>query len=404
MRDDDFGWMRGGGLGDVPAKAEWCNEDLTGFLIELRSRCGTEQLGSKVRHVTEGWVSRARDFAPANTVADTPPLRNPSYVAWGTEWVGLTRDGGLFFYIADAYKLCILARVMDSRGRLFNGESDVWSAASNLPGDVTSIRSTGDLAWIAAFDCAAAASCNTVMPCDIAPECLFPLAREVSTPMRIVGGYPLFWLCRTEILTKTLGLLGIGFGGFFRFSHTLANNGTAGEETQRRGHRAQQNILLMVKTETKGEWSRWIWKAISGRGPSFTPHFGLNTIYSKRNTLCKRELGPRFSLEEDRVLEVGICARDIRFGKDEAPRTSTTCESDFGNGVGEAEKNNGWSAGAHGAEISSARRVVYITVARVALQIASAKKMKGARKDTHQGNRQPAKFAAGMHSPQKREV
>jgi hypothetical protein len=89
MRDDDFGWM----WEDVPAKAEWCNQDMTGFLIKLRSRGRTEQLESKVRHITEGWVSRAGDFAPANTVADAPPFRSTRLCCLGAEWVGLGRDG-----------------------------------------------------------------------------------------------------------------------------------------------------------------------------------------------------------------------------------------------------------------------------------------------------------------------
>ncbi|KAJ7261490.1 hypothetical protein C8J57DRAFT_1232350 [Mycena rebaudengoi] len=76
MRDDEFGWMRGGGLGDVPAKAGWCIQDMAGFLIELRSRGRTEQLESKLRHITKGWVSHAEDFTPASTVADTQPFRS----------------------------------------------------------------------------------------------------------------------------------------------------------------------------------------------------------------------------------------------------------------------------------------------------------------------------------------
>ncbi|KAJ7695817.1 hypothetical protein B0H14DRAFT_3658431 [Mycena olivaceomarginata] len=37
-------------------------------------------------------------------------------------------------------------------------------------------------------------------------------------------------------------------------TYDTATNGTAGEETQRCGHRVQQNNLLMVNTETKREW------------------------------------------------------------------------------------------------------------------------------------------------------
>lgn len=42
---------------------------MAGFLIELRSRGRTEQLESKHRHITKGWVSHAEDFAPASTLA-----------------------------------------------------------------------------------------------------------------------------------------------------------------------------------------------------------------------------------------------------------------------------------------------------------------------------------------------
>ncbi|KAF8144428.1 hypothetical protein K438DRAFT_2101865 [Mycena galopus ATCC 62051] len=48
MRDDNFGWMQGGRLRDVPAKAEWCSQEMTGC---------TEQLEPQLMHVTEGYLS-----------------------------------------------------------------------------------------------------------------------------------------------------------------------------------------------------------------------------------------------------------------------------------------------------------------------------------------------------------
>ncbi|KAF8189230.1 hypothetical protein K438DRAFT_1971875 [Mycena galopus ATCC 62051] len=97
MRDDDLGWMRGGGLGDIPAKAKWCNQDMIGFLIELRSRVRTEQLQSTVRHVTEGC---AGDFAPANTVADTPLFRSTRLCCLGRSgWA----SGGTEVYLGTIF-------------------------------------------------------------------------------------------------------------------------------------------------------------------------------------------------------------------------------------------------------------------------------------------------------------
>jgi hypothetical protein len=58
--------------------------DMTGFFIEPRSRGRTEQLESKLRHVTEGWVSRAGDFASPDTVTDTPLFPTCAHSYLGT--------------------------------------------------------------------------------------------------------------------------------------------------------------------------------------------------------------------------------------------------------------------------------------------------------------------------------
>ncbi|KAJ7862854.1 hypothetical protein B0H13DRAFT_2071143 [Mycena leptocephala] len=110
-----------------------------------------------------------------------------------------------------------------------------------------------------------------------------------------------------------------------------------------------------------------------------------------------------------RVFEV---ARDIPFGEDEALRTSTTCESDFGDGVGQAEKNNGWSAGAHGVEVGlrrAQRRASHRWEKCIALKTDMGNCLSLA--TSHHGGSyrssnciKPAKFAAGMPLSQKREV
>ncbi|KAJ7915093.1 hypothetical protein B0H13DRAFT_2658909 [Mycena leptocephala] len=198
MRDDDFGWMRGDGLGDVPAKAEWCNEDLTGFLIELRSRCGTEQLGSKRTHRRSatpvmllggrsGWASGGTEVHLGIILA-TPPATDVTSadddemgldssldadVACRAQFL-TRRNGPIVLHSPTRLDFHDILPFDQQRGRAQRPMGTVraqWPVNSGDyrvrvlgPGDVTSIRSTGDLAWITAFDCAAAASCNTVTP------------------------------------------------------------------------------------------------------------------------------------------------------------------------------------------------------------------------------------------------
>ncbi|KAJ7840254.1 hypothetical protein B0H13DRAFT_2101055 [Mycena leptocephala] len=109
-----------------------------------------------------------------------------------------------------------------------------------------------------------------------------------------------------------------------------------------------------------------------------------------------------------RVFEV---ARQICFGKDQAPRSSTTCESDFGDGLGETEKNSGWSAGAHGVEVGLRRvqrRASHRWERCIALKtdMGNCLSLATSHHDGsyRSGKIKPAKFAAGMPLSQKREV
>ncbi|KAJ7874474.1 hypothetical protein B0H14DRAFT_3437635 [Mycena olivaceomarginata] len=103
---------------------------MTGFLIELRSRGRTEQLESKVRHVTERWVSRAGDFAPANTVADAPLFRSTRLCCLGVEWVSLRRDGDVHLGTILAIPPATDAEELDV------DDIDIWSALHALLEDV----------------------------------------------------------------------------------------------------------------------------------------------------------------------------------------------------------------------------------------------------------------------------
>ncbi|KAF8153509.1 hypothetical protein K438DRAFT_2026744 [Mycena galopus ATCC 62051] len=73
----DFGWMRGGGLEDVPAKAEWCNQDMTGHGdLPPRSRRIASML-----YTTAGVPDRPDDRPPAiRDVLTAAALIRPNYL------------------------------------------------------------------------------------------------------------------------------------------------------------------------------------------------------------------------------------------------------------------------------------------------------------------------------------